>query len=66
MFCLQPVNLFLGLVIQTVFAAKLCIECDACIDVCPVHCLTITQNGDEADLRSRLSAPAENLEQPLE
>ena len=51
--------------IQTVFAPKLCIECDACIDVCPVHCLTITKNGEEADLRSRLSAPAENLEQPL-
>ena len=51
--------------IQTVFAPKLCIECDACIDVCPVHCLTITKNGEEADLRSRLAAPAENLEQPL-
>lgn len=51
--------------IQTVFAPKLCIECDACIDVCPVHCLTITKNGEEADLRSRLSAPAENLDQPL-
>ncbi|HEX7061501.1 MAG TPA: FAD-dependent oxidoreductase [Woeseiaceae bacterium] len=51
--------------IQTVFTAKLCIECDACIDVCPVSCLTITANGEEADLRTRLSAPAENLEQPL-
>ena len=51
--------------IQTVFAANLCIECDACIDICPVNCLTITQNGEEADLRTRLSAPAENLEQPL-
>jgi formate dehydrogenase beta subunit len=43
--------------IQTVFEAKLCIECDACIDICPVDCLTITANGDEADLRSRLHAP---------
>jgi ferredoxin len=51
--------------IQTVFAADLCIECDACIDICPVNCLTMTENGDEADLRSRLSAPAENLEQAL-
>ena len=51
--------------IQTVFTAKLCIECDACIDICPVNCLTITENGDESDLRRRLSAPAENLEQPL-
>ncbi|MDH3588824.1 MAG: FAD-dependent oxidoreductase [Gammaproteobacteria bacterium] len=51
--------------IQTVFVAKLCIECDACIDICPVDCLTITHNGDEDDLRARLSAPAENLEQDL-
>ena len=51
--------------IQTVFSAPLCIECDACIDVCPVQCLTITENGDEADLRTRLSAPAVNAEQAL-
>src|SRR6478752_2540969 len=51
--------------VQTVFDAKLCIECDACIDVCPVDCLTITHNGEEADLRSRLRAPAKVLTQPL-
>jgi formate dehydrogenase beta subunit len=51
--------------IQTVFAAKLCIECDACIDICPVNCLTITENGEEEDLRTRLSAPADNTEQDL-
>ncbi len=51
--------------VQTVFTAKLCIECDACIDICPVDCLTITQNGEEADLRTRLKAPAKNLAQPL-
>ncbi len=51
--------------VQTVFAAKLCIECDACIDICPVDCLTITHNGPEAELRSRLKAPARNLEQLL-
>ncbi|MDX1405172.1 MAG: FAD-dependent oxidoreductase [Woeseiaceae bacterium] len=51
--------------IQTVFTASLCIECDACIDICPVNCLTITANGDEQDLRSRLSAPANNPEQAL-
>ena len=51
--------------IQTVFTTSLCIECDACIDVCPVNCLTITENGDEDDLRMRLSAPAENHEQDL-
>jgi NADPH-dependent glutamate synthase beta subunit-like oxidoreductase/ferredoxin len=51
--------------VQTVFSAKLCIECDACIDVCPVDCLTITHNGEEKDLRGRLKAPAKNLAQPL-
>jgi NADPH-dependent glutamate synthase beta subunit-like oxidoreductase/ferredoxin len=51
--------------IQTVFTAKLCIECDACVDVCPVNCLTMTHNGDEADLRTHLTAPAENVTQDL-
>src|ERR1700735_781862 len=51
--------------VQTVFAAKLCIECDACIDICPVDCLTIAPNGTEADLRGRLTAPATNPTQPL-
>jgi len=62
---LEEVERCLNCDIQTVFTAKLCIECDACIDVCPVNCLTITQNGDEEDLRTRLSAPAENLQQAL-
>lgn len=51
--------------IQTHFSAPLCIECDACIDVCPVYCLTITDNGSEEDLRNRLTAPAENTDQDL-
>ena len=51
--------------IQTVFEAPLCIECDACVDICPVHCLTIAPNGEEEDLRDRLTAPARNLDQPL-
>jgi ferredoxin len=51
--------------IQTVFTANLCIECDACLDICPTNCLTITHNGDEEDLRTRLKAPATNLEQDL-
>ncbi|MGH7542053.1 MAG: FAD-dependent oxidoreductase, partial [Gemmatimonadota bacterium] len=51
--------------IQTHFTRELCIECDACIDVCPLNCLTITANGPEVDLRTRLMAPAENLEQAL-
>jgi NADPH-dependent glutamate synthase beta subunit-like oxidoreductase/ferredoxin len=52
--------------IQTHFTAPLCIECDACVDVCPVNCLTITYDGSpEAELRTRLSAPAINLSQAL-
>ena len=51
--------------IQTVFTDKLCIECDACVDICPMDCITFTANGEEADLRQRLQAPALNLEQAL-
>ena len=51
--------------IQTDFSAKLCIECDACVDICPVLCLTITHDGEEDDLRDRLTAPAENRDQAL-
>jgi ferredoxin len=51
--------------IETDFTAGLCIECDACVDVCPVNCLTIAPNGDEAELRTRLSAPAINPKQDL-
>ena len=61
----QEVQRCLNCDVQTVFSAKLCIECDACLDICPVDCLTITHNGEEADLRSRLKAPAKNLSQPL-
>ena len=51
--------------IQTDFVANLCIECDACIDVCPVDCLMITDNADEDVLRSKIKTPAENPEQAL-
>ena len=51
--------------IQTVFNADLCIECDACIDVCPVDCLTMTGNAEEEDLRGQLTAPADNITQDL-
>jgi len=51
--------------VQTVFTDKLCIECDACIDVCPVDCLTITPAGTEEELRGRLTAPAINVSQDL-
>jgi len=51
--------------VQTVFAPKLCIECDACVDICPMDCITFTQDGEEAELRARLNAPAEELTQAL-
>ena len=51
--------------IETVFTAERCIECDACIDVCPLLCLTIARDGEEEDLRQRLSAPANNLAQAI-
>jgi len=51
--------------VQTVFSKSLCIECDACVDICPMDSITFTVNGDEADLRTRLKAPAENPAQAL-
>jgi ferredoxin len=50
---------------QTVFTADKCIECDACMDVCPTACISFTANGEETDLRSRLKMPATNLSQDL-
>jgi formate dehydrogenase (NADP+) beta subunit len=51
--------------VQTVFSAQLCIECDACVDICPMDCITFTENGEEAALRKRLTAPSQNLSQDL-
>jgi formate dehydrogenase (NADP+) beta subunit len=51
--------------VQTVFTDALCIECDACVDICPVDCISFTENGDEPELRLRLSAPAMNETQDL-
>jgi len=51
--------------VQTVFDEVRCIECDACVDICPTDCITFTVNGEEEDLRTRLSAPARNLTQDL-
>jgi formate dehydrogenase (NADP+) beta subunit len=51
--------------VQTVFDAPRCIECDACVDVCPTDCITFTANAEESELRLQLSAPAVNLTQDL-
>ena len=51
--------------VQTVFADPLCIECDACVDICPMDCITFTEAGEEDELRGRLKAPAPNLTQDL-
>jgi NADPH-dependent glutamate synthase beta subunit-like oxidoreductase/ferredoxin len=51
--------------IQTVFTESLCTECDACIDICPVDCLTIAPNGEEAAVRESLTSPAVNPDQPF-
>jgi len=51
--------------IQTVFTASLCIECDACVDICPMDCITFTADAPEAELRTRLQAPAPNLAQDI-
>jgi NADPH-dependent glutamate synthase beta subunit-like oxidoreductase len=51
--------------VQTVFAQPLCIECDACVDICPMDCITFTDNGDEDELRKRLRAPAHDKSQDL-
>jgi NADPH-dependent glutamate synthase beta subunit-like oxidoreductase len=51
--------------VQTVFTDKLCIECDACVDICPVDCISFVENGAEGELRLRLSAPAHDETQDL-
>ena len=51
--------------VQTVFSETKCIECDACMDVCPTSCITFTTNGEEDDLRTRLKAPSKNKTQDL-
>jgi ferredoxin len=51
--------------VQTVFTARQCIECDACVDICPTDCISFTRNGEEPELRTRLRAPALNTTQAL-
>jgi ferredoxin len=51
--------------VQTVFTPKLCIECDACVDICPMDCINFTANGEEDELRARLRVPAEDKAQDV-
>src|SRR5579871_2650017 len=51
--------------VQTVFTSSLCIECDACVDICPMDCITFTTDAPEAELRVHLKAPARNLAQDI-
>jgi formate dehydrogenase beta subunit len=51
--------------VQTVFTSKLCIECDACVDICPMDCISFVRNAEERELRAQLKAPAQNLSQAL-
>ena len=61
----KEANRCLNCDVQTVFTKDTCIECDACVDICPVDSITFTTNGDEADLRTRLKAPTLRLDQSL-
>jgi formate dehydrogenase (NADP+) beta subunit len=62
---LKEVERCLNCDVQTHFTSKLCIECDACVDVCPLSCLTIAHEEAEPELRTHLTAPTLNLQQPL-
>ena len=62
---LQEAQRCLNCDVQTVFTEKLCIECDACVDICPMDCITFTENAEEERLRVNLMAPADNTEQDL-
>lgn len=62
---LQEAERCLNCDVQTVFTASACIECDACVDICPMDCITFTGDGEEDELRGRLHAPAPNREQDL-
>jgi formate dehydrogenase (NADP+) beta subunit len=44
--------------VQTVFDTPKCIECDACVDICPMDCISFTANGTEEDVRMRMTAPS--------
>jgi formate dehydrogenase (NADP+) beta subunit len=61
----KEANRCLNCDVQTVFNRDTCIECDACVDICPMDCISFTAGGPEDDLRTRLKAPALNLTQDL-
>ncbi|MDR3689528.1 MAG: FAD-dependent oxidoreductase [Fimbriimonas sp.] len=61
----QEVERCLNCDVQTHFTDSLCIECDACIDICPVDCLTIAPDAEESELRTRLTATATQMDQAL-
>jgi formate dehydrogenase beta subunit len=61
----KEANRCLNCDVQTVFNRDTCIECDSCVDICPMDCITFTVNGEEPELRLRLTAPACNLDQDL-
>ncbi len=61
----KEANRCLNCDVQTIFTREICIECDACVDICPMDCITFTAGGEDADLRMRLKAPALNLTQDL-
>jgi NADPH-dependent glutamate synthase beta subunit-like oxidoreductase len=61
----QEVERCLNCDIQTVFFDSLCIECDACLDICPTQCLSMTPNAEKVDLLGQLKAPRRNADQPL-
>ena len=61
----KEANRCLNCDVQTVFNRQTCIECDACVDICPMDCITFTASGEAQDLRARLKAPAMNLAQEL-
>src|SRR5690606_38215018 len=62
---LREVERCLNCDIQTHFTASACIECDACIDICPMSCLTIVYDAPDDELRLQLTAPANNKDQAL-
>lgn len=61
----QEVERCLNCDIQTVFSDSLCIECDACLDICPTQCLTMVFNADQPEVYQQMKAPRRNRHQPM-